>query len=200
MQTIVVVPHQDVGSGVRDDSDADVVSVLALRGAPIMLPQMDHDFHVRESFSSGDARVMLHEIPRTFFDVFGQIVIPQGNTPQPVQQYVFTCSATTKRARLEFEAPCHIDCYALLSLLRLHHLCGDTQGGLSVGDPSNPHWNILFLLDDGGGEHCISMQFARRRWFLHMSSPDETRTMWFEGFRLLAPHSVAQFRRKFHNA
>ncbi|MDO8582440.1 MAG: hypothetical protein Q7R63_00375 [bacterium] len=196
MQTIAARPHASVGNGAEVIDEVEVMSALALNGEPIRIPESASGFSVYEMFSERNSAVALHELPRDFRELFGGLEM-SSHPAQIIQQIGIVRAVNTKRLRMEFDGPCHLDCYGLYQLLRIHRLRGDAHGGLSAGNPSLPHSNGFFLLDGKGDEHCVSLRLGSARWYLFMERPHAV-THRFSGHdKLFVPNSALQFRRKF---
>lgn len=194
--TIAARPHSNAGaeSGVVDD--AEVMSVLAAGSELIRVPECSETFLVYEMFSEKNPDIALHELPRDFRELFGMFEI-RPRPAQIIQQCVVARASNTKRLRMEFDGPVHLDCFGLYQLLRIHRLRGDAHGCLSVGNSSLPHTNALFLLDGRGVEHCISLHIGRNRWYLAIEKPDASIRRWSEHDKLFVPGSAMNFHRHF---
>lgn len=197
--TIAARPHVDAGAGAEVAHDAEVMSVLAANGELIRIPECGKPFLVCEMFSDKNPDIALHELPRDFRELFGMLEM-RPRPAQIIQQCVVTRAANTKRLRMEFDGPAHLDCFGLYQLLRIHRLRGEAHGGLSVGDPSLPHTNAFFLFDGRGIEHCISLQIGRSRWYLAIEKPEASNRRWSEHDKLFVPDSAMKFRRQFGNS
>lgn len=185
-------PHADAGTGCEAEDDPPR-HILAAEFGGISIPALTENVSVRELFQDESA-LGLAELPREFFDTFGKLVMP-ARAAQCVVQYVATRRVDMGDARLQFEAPCHLDCYVLSALLKRYRELASAQGGLSVGDPSFlPRSNFL-LLDDGTRVGTgVMLEHERRKWHLYVQKPyNPHRFVMAEGSKFYVPRSAAAF-------